>query len=111
MKRPLLWIIAVVVAGAIAAAPALNEVCRLDCAIDRLPECPLHQKAPRRCLHDCTIGVAGLTRASVETSPPVDAAIAVTAYRVTLEPASAGVFLVEHSAPSLRSLRSDVLRI
>lgn len=108
MKRLPLWIIALI----ITAAPVVTDVCRLDCALDRPPECPLHQQGPHTCTHDHTIGAAGLTRASVETSRPTDITIAVTSYRITLAPASADMFRVEHQhAPPLRSPRPNVLRI
>jgi hypothetical protein len=112
MKRPLLGIIAVVIAGVITAAPVVTDVCRLDCARERPPECPLHQRAPHTCTHDHTIGTAGLTRASVDTSRPTDVAIAVTPSRAALAPASVVVSRIERQhAPPLRSPRPDVLRI
>jgi hypothetical protein len=109
MKRPLLWIVALV----IAAAPVVADVCRLDCARERPPECPLHQQAPHGCTHDHTIGSAGLTRASVDTSRPIDVAIAVAPDCASLVPASAGVSRIDrrHAPPHLRSPRPDVLRI
>lgn len=109
MKRSLLWIIALV----IAAAPAVADVCRLDCAGDRRPECPLHQPAPHRCTHDHTIGTTGLTRASVDAARPLDVAIAVAPDCASLVPASADVSRLDrrHGPPPLRSPRPDVLRI
>jgi hypothetical protein len=108
MKRPLLWIIALI----IAAAPVVTDVCRLDCALDRPPECPLHQQTPHTCTHDHTIGTAGLARASADASRPIDVAIAVTPYRAALAPASVDVSRIERQhAPPLRSPRPDVLRI
>ena len=112
MKRQLLWIITVVIAGVIAAAPVVADVCRLDCARDRPPECPLHQQAPHRCIHDHSIGTAGLTRAGVDTSRPIDVAIAVTPHRAAFTRASVDVSGIERRhAPPLRSSRPDVLRI
>ena len=73
MKRLLLWTLALV----IAAAPAVAEVCRLDCARPDPPACPLHQKAPRPCAHDHAIAAADLTRAGVDLSRPLVAAIVV----------------------------------
>ena len=112
MKRPVLWVIAVVIAGVIAAAPAITDVCCLDCAFDRPPACPLHQQTPHTCTHDHSIGAAGLTPASADASRPIDVAIAVTPYRAALVPASVDVSRIEREhAPPLRSPRPDVLRI
>ena len=96
MKRPLLWMIALL----IAVAPALADVCRVDCERGRPPtvrlkpdttenyatECPLHQQAPHRCSHDHTIGSATLTRAIVDAQRPLVAAIVIAAPDATLEP-------------------------
>ena len=122
MKRPLLWLIALV----IAVAPALADVCRVDCERGRPPtvrlnpdttdnyatECPLHQPAPQRCSHDHTIGSATLTRVIVDVQRPLAAAIVIAAPDATLEPVALDRSRVEHlHVPPLRSPRIDVLRI
>ena len=107
MKRPLLWVIALV----IAVAPALADVCRVDCDRDRPPECPLHQQAPHKCSHDHTIAAATITRVDVDAYRPV-AAILDAAPGVTFEPVALDRSRVEHlHIPPLRSPRIDVLRI
>jgi len=108
MKRLPLWIIALV----IAAAPALNDVCRLDCERQHPPDCPLHQQAPHTCAHDHTIGAATPTRAAVDASRPLVVAIAVTPDRIAPARRVIDLFRIEHQhAPPLRSPRPDVLRI
>jgi len=108
MKRPLLWVIALL----IAAAPALADVCRVDCERARPPECPLHQPAPHRCSHDHTIGSATLTRAIVDAQRPLVAAIVIAASDATLESLALERSRVEHRhVPPLRSPRATVLRI
>jgi hypothetical protein len=109
MKRLLLWVIALV----IAAAPAVNDLCRFDCERERPPECPLHQQAPHTCAHDHTIGAARLTRASVDVSRSIDlVALALSPCRVAIAPvASDPVRIDREHAPPLRSPRPDVLRI
>jgi hypothetical protein len=108
MKRPLLWVIALL----IAVAPALADVCRVDCERERPPECPLHQQAPHRCSHDHTIGSATLTRTIVDAQRPLVAAIVVTAPDAVLEPLAVDRSRVEHrQVPPLRSPRAIVLRI
>jgi hypothetical protein len=107
MKRPLLWMIALL----IAVAPALADVCRVDCDRDRPPECPLHQQAPHKCSHDHTIAAATITRVDVDAYRPV-AAILDAAPGVTFEPVALDRSRVEHlHIPPLRSPRIDVLRI
>jgi len=107
MKRPLLWMIALL----IAVAPALADVCRVDCDRDRPPECPLHQQAPHKCSHDHTIAAATITRVDVDAYRPV-AAILDAAPGVTFEPVALDRSRVEHlHVPPLRSPRIDVLRI
>ena len=122
MKRPLLWVIALV----IAVAPALADVCRVDCERGRPPtvrlkpdttenyatECPLHQQAPHKCSHDHMIGSATLTRAIVDTQRPLVAATVIAAPDATLKPLTLDRSRVEHlHVPPLRSPRIDVLRI
>ena len=108
MKRPLLWMIALL----IAVAPALADVCRVDCERDRPPECPLHQPAPHSCSHDHTIGSATLTRVIVDVQRPLVVAIVIAAPDATLEPVALDRSRVEHlHLPLLRSPRIDVLRI
>ena len=108
MKRPLLWMIALL----IAVAPALADVCRVDCDRDRPPECPLHQQAPHKCSHDHMIGSATLTRAIVDTQRPLVAATVIAAPDATLKPLTLDRSRVEHlHVPPLRSPRIDVLRI
>jgi len=112
MKRTLLWIVAVVIAGVVAAAPVAADVCRLDCAGDRPPECPLHQQAPHTCTHDHTIGTVGLPPASVGTSRPIIVAIAATPADAAVALVSIDLFRAEHPhAPPRRSPRPHVLRI
>lgn len=108
MKRLLLWLIALVIAS----APAAAEVCRLDCERPKPPECPLHQQAPHQCSHDHTIGSATLDRANAGAPRPADAAIAVTPARATIEPIALERPRTDrpHSRPP-RSPRIDVLRI
>ena len=108
MKRPLLLIVALV----IAVAPALADICRLDCERARQPECPLHQQAPHKCAHDHTIGSATLTRATVDAPRPVGPAIAITPSRVTIEPIVLDLSRIQHHrTPPHRSPHIDVLRI
>jgi|KBSSwiStaDraftv2_1062776.scaffolds.fasta_scaffold2601115_2 hypothetical protein len=108
MKRPLLWVIALL----IAAAPALVDVCRVDCERARPPECPLHQPAPHRCSHDHTIGSATLTRAIVDAQRPLVSAIVIAAPDATLELLALDRSRVERRhIPPLRSPRIDVLRV
>jgi len=121
MKRPLLWIIALL----IAVAPALADVCRVDCEGGRptvrlepdttenyATECPLHQPTPHQCSHDHTIGAATLTRAIVDAHRPLVASIVIAAPDATLEPVALDRSRVEHlHVPPLRSPRIDVLRI
>jgi hypothetical protein len=84
MKRLLLWTLALV----IAAAPAVAEVCRLDCARPDPPACPLHQKAPL---------VAAIVVAFADFSRPQ---------------ASASLLPIEeHHTPPPRAPRTDILRI
>ena len=112
MKRTLLWIVVVVIAGVIAAAPVAADVCRLDCAGDRPPECPLHQQAPHTCTHDHTIGTADLTRASLCTARLIFVAIAATPADAAVALVSVDLFRADHPhAPPRRSPRPDVLRI
>ena len=109
MKRPSLWLIALL----LAVAPALADVCRADCERDRPPECPLHQQAPHTCSHDHTIGSATLTRATVDAQRPLAAAILIAAPDATPEALALARSRVEHLhvVPPLRSPRIDVLRI
>ena len=108
MKQPLLWVIALL----IAAAPALAEVCRVDCERDRPPECPLHQQAPHTCSHDHAIASATLTRAIADAQRPLVAAIVVAAPDATLEALALDGSRIEYRhIPPLRSPRIDVLRI
>jgi hypothetical protein len=108
MKRLLLWIVVLV----IAAAPVLNDVCRLDCERAHPPECPLHQPAPHKCAHDHSIGAAALTRAGGDATRPMSAAVAVAPYRIAVAPVSINLARVERQhAPPIRSPRPDVLRI
>ena len=108
MKRPLLWVIALL----IAAAPALVDVCRVDCERARPPACPLHQPAPHRCSHEHTIGSATLTRTIVDAQRPLVTAIVITAPDATLELLALDRSRVEHMhVPPLRFPRIDVLRI
>lgn len=108
MSRPVLWVVALVMA----AAPALADVCRFDCERDRQPECPLHQQAPHKCGHDHTAGAAGLTRASSDASRPPDSAIAVPTYRLPITSSRVHVLRVERQhAPPRRSTPTTVLRI
>ena len=108
MNRPLLWIVALL----IAAAPVAADVCRLDCARDRRPECPLHQQAPHTCTHDHTIGTAELTRASVDTARPIILLMAATPADAAVALVSIDLFRAEPPhAPPHRSSRPDVLRI
>ena len=108
MKRPLLWMIALL----IAVAPALADVCRVDCERDRPPECPLHQQAPHKCSHDHTIGAATLTRAIVDAQRPLVAALVVAAPDTTLESLALDRSRVGHlHLPPLRSPRVTILRI
>jgi len=122
MKRPLLWLIALL----IAVVPALADVCRVDCEGGGWPtvrlkpdttensatECPLHEQAPHKCSHDHTIGTATLTRAIVDAQRPLVAAIVIAAPDATLEPVAIDRSRVEHlHVPPLRSSRIDVLRI
>jgi hypothetical protein len=108
MKRLLLWVLALV----IAAAPAVAEVCRLDCARPDPPACPLHQSAPRPCLHDHAIAAADLTRVNVDLSRPLVAAIVVAVPDFRRAHQSADPFPVEDRyAPPPRASRTDVLRI
>jgi hypothetical protein len=108
MKRHLLWVIALV----IAAAPALADVCRLDCGRERPPECPLHQQAPHKCAHDHTIKPAAPTRVSTAATRPLDVAIAIVPSHASAAPTAVIVARItrEH-APPARSPRSNVLRI
>jgi hypothetical protein len=108
MKRLLLWTLAMV----IAAAPAVAEVCRLDCARPDPPACPLHQKAPRPCTHDHAIAAADLTRVSLEVSRPLVAAIVVAFADFSRPQASAHLLPIEeHHTPPPRAPRTDILRI
>jgi hypothetical protein len=108
MKRLLLWTLALV----IAAAPAVAEVCRLDCARPDPPACPLHQKAPRPCAHDHAISAADLTRGGVDLSRPLVAAITVTFHLDALAPVTASLHRGEHQhAPPFPSHQLVVLRI
>ena len=108
MKRPLLWLIALL----IAVAPALADLCRVDCERDRPPECPLHQPTPHKCSHDHTIGAATLTRAIVDAQRPLAVALVIAAPDATLEPLALDRSRVEHlHVPPLRAPRIDVLRI
>jgi hypothetical protein len=108
MKRPLLFLIALV----IAVAPAA-EVCRLDCERPKQPECPLHQQTPpHTCAHDHTIGTATLNGANAGAPRPAGPAIAVTPGPTTIEPIALDQSRLDrrHSPPP-RSPRIDVLRI
>jgi hypothetical protein len=108
MKRTLLWVIALL----IAVAPALADVCRVECERERPPECPLHQQAPHRCSHDHTIASATLTRPIVDAQRPLVAAIVVTAPDAVLEPLAVDRSRIEHlHVLPLRSPHIDVLRI
>ena len=100
------------IALVIAVAPALADVCRVDCDRDRPPECPLHQPAPHKCSHDHMIGAATLTRAIVDAQRPLVAAILISAPDSTLEPLALDRSRVEQlHVPPLRSPRATVLRI
>ena len=108
MKRLLLWTLAIV----IAAAPAVAEVCRLDCARPDPPACPLHQKAPRPCTHDHAIAAADLTRVGVNLSRPLAAVIVVAVPDFSRGHQSVEVPLLERlHAPPPRASRTDILRI
>lgn len=108
MKRLLLWTVALV----IAAAPVVNDLCRLDCERERPPACPLHQQTPHKCAHDHTIGAAALTRAGVDAPRPLPVAVALASERLSPVPVAVDLFRNEHQhAPPLRSPRPDVLRI
>jgi hypothetical protein len=121
MKRPLLWVIALL----IAVAPALADVCRVDCEGGRptvrlkpdttenyATECPLHQPSPHQCSHDHTIASATLTRAIVDAQRPLVASIVIAAPDATLEPVALDRSSVEHlHVPPLRSPRVTILRI
>jgi hypothetical protein len=108
MRRPLLWLIAIV----IAVAPTLADVCRVDCERERPPECPLHQPAPRTCSHAHTIGSATLTQASADTQRPAVAAFVVATPGARLERVALELSCIDHQhIPPLRSPRAAVLRI
>ena len=108
MKRLLLWVVAIV----IAAAPVVNDVCRLDCERAHQDECPLHQTTPHKCAHDHTSAAASLARAGADVSRPAPAAIPVERHRLSLARASADLLGLERDvAPPPRSPRLDVLRI
>ena len=108
MKRLLLWTLALV----IAAAPAIAEVCRLDCARPDPPACPLHHTAPRPCLHDHAVVAADLTRVSVDLQRPIVAVIVVALPDFRRPHESNDVLPLEHpNAPPPRAFRTDVLRI
>ena len=103
MKRLPFWIIALL----IAAAPVVNDLCRLDCERERPPDCPLHQQAPHTCAHDRTIGAANLPRASVDAARSVDSvAMALTPYRAPIASQSVDLSRIDRQqAPPLRSPR------
>ena len=122
MKQPLLWLIALL----IAVAPALADVCRVDCEGGRqqtirlnpdttesyATECPLHQQAPHKCSHDHTIGAAAVVRAIVDAQRPLAAAIVIAAPDAALGSLALDRSRLEHlHVPPLRSPRLDVLRI
>ena len=122
MKRPSLWLIALL----LAVAPALADVCRVDCeggggSTVRLrphttendaAECPLHEQAPHKCSHDHTIGSATLTRVIVDAQRPLVAATVIAAPDATLQPLVLDRSRVAHlHVPPLRSSRATVLRI
>jgi hypothetical protein len=108
MRRLLLWVLALV----IAAAPAVADVCRLDCARERQPACPQHQTAPHRCSHDHAIAAADLTRASADAQRPIVAGIVVALPDFRRSHDSIVLVPVEpHQTPPLQASRTDVLRI
>jgi len=108
MKRLLLWTLALV----IAAAPAVAEVCRLDCARPDPPACPLHQKAPRPCAHDHAIAAADLTRVGLDVSRPLVAVfvVALPDFRRPHESNDVRPLEAPHTSPP-RASRTDILRI
>ena len=108
MSRPMLWIVAFV----IAAAPVLADVCRLDCERQRQPECPLHQQTPHQCAHDHAGVSYDRVRVSADSVRPVFLAIVVTPARVDVAPTVCHLFRAgRQHAPPLRSPHTDVLRI
>jgi hypothetical protein len=108
MKRLLLLIVALV----IAVAPALADICRLDCERARQPECPLHQQAPHKCAHDHTVAAADVARTSLGVSRPLVVAIAVIPPHLDAAPIVTDLRDIEcQHAPPLRSPHIDVLRI
>ena len=122
MKRPLLWVIALLIAVAPALAERVPRRLRAWPPADGpaeaghyrnyAPECPLHEQAPHKCSHDHTISAATLTRAIVDAQRPLVAAIVIAAPDATLEPLALDRSRVEHlHLPPLRSPRIDVLRI
>ena len=106
--KALLWALAV----AIALVPAVNDVCALDCGLERPPACPLHQHAPEPCRHDHVTARAGLVRANVDAPRPTDVAVVVNAYPADLTTVSQTVSRAD--APLTRPpgrFLPDVLRI
>jgi hypothetical protein len=106
--KQLLWALAV----AIALVPVVNDVCALDCGLERPPVCPLHQHAPEPCRHDHATARAGLVRASIDAPRPTDIAVVVNAYPAALTSIATTISRVE--SPLTRPpgrLRPDVLRI
>ena len=106
--KQLLWALAV----AIALVPVVNDVCALDCGLERPPQCPLHQHAPEPCRHDHATAHTGVVRANIDAPRPTGAAVVVIAYRTELAIVSTTISRVE--SPLTRPpgrFRSDVLRI
>ncbi len=107
MKRLLLWLIAVVIAG----VPTITDGCRLACAKDRPAECPLHQPTPQPCSHDQSVSAADLTRPTVDLlRTAVVAIVSAPACLVNFPHAIDVVAIDRQHAPPLRS-RHDILRI
>jgi hypothetical protein len=106
--KQLLWALAV----AIALVPVVNDVCALDCGLERPPACPLHQHAPEPCRHDHATARAGLVRANVDAPRPADPGVIVIAHHADLTIVSQTI--AHADAPLTRPpgrFRPDVLRI
>jgi hypothetical protein len=106
--KQLLWALAV----AIALVPVVNDVCALDCGLERPPQCPLHQHAPEPCRHDHVTARVGLPRTNVGAPRPTGTAVAVVAVRVEIGGVFTAIARVESPTPHPpRRSRPDVLRI
>jgi hypothetical protein len=74
MNRLFLTLVSLV----IATAPAVVDICRIDCERVRQTECPLHQPTPHKCAHDHAIAQGALGSATSDAAGPrlvaVDAA-------------------------------------